>query len=1273
MKRLTSLCVIVFSLASLAVHAAIITVNSTDATTTPPVGQTNLWKAMTLLQNGDTIQFNIPGPGPHYLQTPPGGYPIITNNNVTLDGYSQPGAVPNTNPILSSNNAQIKIVLTSTNGNYVSMGYEPANPDAGFSVSEMALIGIFNATNVTVRGFCMLGDGFDNNYAIAVARNYSGGAVGLGNGLHVSGCWIGVDVDGTPGQSFDQGVVAYRHADGLIGNAARLPSNRHVVGVKAGSLNPRAEFNVIVGGTINIIMEGQAHRVSGNFLGVLPSGVNDYIVPFAELGRFAEAHIEIGRGASDVVIGTDGDGINDADERNIMTGVVTDGANGSFNLGGYRHVIELYSLSSSPGDDRQRVRVAGNYVGVGIDGVTRFTNGVSVLNGSAAGGTHYWIGSDFDGVSDAIEPNLFYGNYPAGLFYATAYTNSTRSGSGSHGFMDEPSDAAGGYSTRGNSIVNNYPYPHNPRRGNSFANITNYINKALASPTANFEAMYPLISGSSTTARLIGTVPAGNATYPWTILDVYLPDPEGLTNGLVVPDPYLTNGWVHGKTYLGSLADNGIFDSDPAPGAFNFSICQLGLAAGTKITISANYSKDPPGTHNARVLTSLFSPPGTLSAATCLTVNTTSLTPGPGEKNLAMAMAGLTDGATVTFNIPGPGPHYLQTPPGGYPIITNNNVTLDGYSQPGAVPNTNPILSSNNAQIKIVLTSTNGNYVSMGYEPANPDAGFSVSEMALIGIFNATNVTVRGFCMLGDGFDNNYAIAVARNYSSGAVGLGNGLHVSGCWIGVDLDGTPGQSFDQGVVAYRHNDALIGNASRLPSNRHVVGVKAGSLNPRSQFNVIVGGTINIIMEGQAHRVSGNFLGVLPSGVNDYIVPFAELGRFAEAHIEIGRGASDVVIGTDGDGINDADERNVMTGVVTDGANGSFNLGGYRHVIELYSLSSSPGDDRQRVRVAGNYVGVGIDGVTRFTNGVSVLNGSAAGGTHYWIGSDFDGVSDAIERNLFYGNYPAGLFYATAYTNSTRSGSGSHGFMDEPSDAAGGYSTRGNSIVNNYPYPFNPRRGNSFANITNYINKALASPTANFEAMYPLISTNSTVALLVGTVPAGNATYPWTILDLYLPDPEGLTNGLVVPDPYLTNGWVHGKTYLGSFIDNSSADKNPGAGAFSFDICSLGLAPGTKVVISANYSKDPPGTHNARVLTSLFSPPATLGSGVVITSVTRTGSTLTINWCGGTAPYTLQRRLVITDAWSNIQTGLTGTSTTDTISGTSAFYRIQGTSN
>ena len=81
-------------------NAAIITVNTADNTDFS-AGKTNLWLAIKMANtNGafsNTINFNIPGAGPHYLITPPlyvqggttlalgGGYPIITNHNLTIE------------------------------------------------------------------------------------------------------------------------------------------------------------------------------------------------------------------------------------------------------------------------------------------------------------------------------------------------------------------------------------------------------------------------------------------------------------------------------------------------------------------------------------------------------------------------------------------------------------------------------------------------------------------------------------------------------------------------------------------------------------------------------------------------------------------------------------------------------------------------------------------------------------------------------------------------------------------------------------------------------------------------------------------------------------------------------------------------------------------------------------------------------------------------------------------------------------------------------------
>src|SRR2546430_7619402 len=99
-------------------RAATITV-STDVATGPG----SLTAAILALHDGDTIAFHIPPDSGevHYIKTPPDGYPLITKNNITIDGYTQGGAASNTASLHEANNAVLKIALTSTNGNALSM------------------------------------------------------------------------------------------------------------------------------------------------------------------------------------------------------------------------------------------------------------------------------------------------------------------------------------------------------------------------------------------------------------------------------------------------------------------------------------------------------------------------------------------------------------------------------------------------------------------------------------------------------------------------------------------------------------------------------------------------------------------------------------------------------------------------------------------------------------------------------------------------------------------------------------------------------------------------------------------------------------------------------------------------------------------------------------------------------------------------------------------------------------------------------------------------
>ena len=144
----------------------------------------------------------------------------------------------------------------------------------------------------------------------------------------------------------------------------------------------------------------------------------------------------------------------------------------------------------------------------------------------------------------------------------------------------------------------------------------------------------------------------------------------------------------------------------------------------------------------------------------------------------------------------------------------------------------------------------------------------------------------------------------------------------------------------------------------------------------------------------------------------------------------------------------------------------------------------------------------------------------------------------------------------------------------------------------------------------------------------------------------------VLDLYVVDEECIVTGKAVDATLYPDGWVQGKTYLGTFVVDGPADLNPAAGAFEFNIASLGIAGGTRLTAAASYSKSPAGTKNAVAITSNFALPvaatAAGGNPATINSVVTNpgGATLTISWTGGTPPYQLQKRNKLNGSqWEN----------------------------
>jgi CSLREA domain-containing protein len=111
----------------------------------------------------DTIAFNIPGAGPHTIQ-PASVLPALTDQ-VNIDGYTQPGSSPNTNPITWGLNTVLKITLdglgagSNADGIWITSGASGSTVQ-GLLIQKFSRAGMrLSGTDVLIRGNFIMEDG----------------------------------------------------------------------------------------------------------------------------------------------------------------------------------------------------------------------------------------------------------------------------------------------------------------------------------------------------------------------------------------------------------------------------------------------------------------------------------------------------------------------------------------------------------------------------------------------------------------------------------------------------------------------------------------------------------------------------------------------------------------------------------------------------------------------------------------------------------------------------------------------------------------------------------------------------------------------------------------------------------------------------------------------------------------------------------------------------------------------------------------------------------
>ena len=261
-------------------HGATLTVTNTNDSGAGSLRQAILDANDEVANPGhDTISFNISGGGPHTI-APISALPTITAP-VTIDGYSQPGASPNT--LAVGNDAVLKIELSgpdALNGLKIEADDSTVKGLVASNWENGIFLGV-DATGNTVRGnFIGIdtpGPQSSNNIGVvltnalnntiggttAAARNIiSDNGIGIsvsgGTDNKIQGNYIGTNAAGNTNLGNNQGVVLSNAPNNIIGGTTA------------------AARNIISGnGTWGVLIseaESTGNRVQGNYIGISAAG-----------------------------------------------------------------------------------------------------------------------------------------------------------------------------------------------------------------------------------------------------------------------------------------------------------------------------------------------------------------------------------------------------------------------------------------------------------------------------------------------------------------------------------------------------------------------------------------------------------------------------------------------------------------------------------------------------------------------------------------------------------------------------------------------------------------------------------------------------------------------------------------------------------------------------------------------------------------------------------------------------------------------------------------
>lgn len=758
----------------------------------------------------DVIHFAITGTIAPFYALPP---LADATGGTTIDGYSAPGASPNTAPLTTAVNATLTLALDGRN---------------------LAFDGLtITSHDNVVRGLAIYN--FDSNIG---APYYNGIVISGGQRNVIAGNFLGLAADGSQGSNFQRAGV----------NIRALAKQNTIGGVTA------ADRNVISGNRYaGVRIEGNlalTNTVQGNLIGLAPTGTT-VLTGSQQLYGVLLTNIAYGNQVlNNVISGNSVAGVvisDSAGDNQVQDNFIGPAASGDAVLSGSTQNDGVWINAGASNNLVQANLISGNRAnGVRISGSSTFDNDVwgNTIGPALAGGplpgspqavgVRLSDGATTNRVGNGDEPTasnrIAFQTLTAVIVEGSSsrYNRVRRNDLAGNG----PAAAAPGIDLGADGITpddagDGDAGPNGLQNRPVISNITSIINQVQVD-------------------LLVDSSPS-NALYPLTI-DFYKAE-TGAAAGQVAA----------GRTWIGSalyntpqLVTTQRFTAALIPGSGDLIVATATDAAGN----SSEFSRAAPVSQTALGVNDLGDTPDAApgdclcaaAAGVCTlraALQTANACPGP--QAIGFAVAG-----TIAPQTPLPA---LANPAG---------IWIDGTSAPGARTNSAPLSSPINAQLVVTLNGggqlPEGLRLSAGHNRIN---GLSIVEFTAraLAIQSSNNVVSGNFIGLdtsglGGSIHQRVGMAVengaANNQIGGLAAADRNLISGNLNVGVVISGT-GSSFN---AVIGNSIGLDATGSALPAAEQQVGVWIGGGAVSNRIGLAAPMDAGYAQTASSNLISGN---------------------------------------------------------------------------------------------------------------------------------------------------------------------------------------------------------------------------------------------------------------------------------------------------------------------------------------------------------------------------------------------------------------------------------